>query len=298
MSGPIFGLCPGSRDWIKESGNPITGRDWITAPPQLPKRLDDTDDVMTHLALKKIDAFAGIGHGFYFWNFRTDLYEPQWSYMAALDRGWIPKGNLNDARIKNACQREDLGEFRCVLKHGQIDRAVHDAVAYILKVENLTETVEGQEILNLTGSALHSAAQQVLSEYFEKYRIEGATCDFGGVAMLIEENRTYTDDSLITDDEYFNYVVFRGPPVWTIAVGGVLVAVLAGILGFVLAMRVNPTFNRRVRSTALFRPLVQSKSNLIRSSLNLPMLENYDELDQLWRQPQGGQKGHDSAPSF
>jgi hypothetical protein len=27
-------------------------------------------------------------------NFRTDLYEPVWSYMAALDRGWIPRGSL------------------------------------------------------------------------------------------------------------------------------------------------------------------------------------------------------------
>jgi hypothetical protein len=29
MSGPIFGLCPGSRDWIKEQGNPLTGREWV-----------------------------------------------------------------------------------------------------------------------------------------------------------------------------------------------------------------------------------------------------------------------------
>ena len=29
MSGPIFGLCPGSRDWIKERDNPLTGKDWI-----------------------------------------------------------------------------------------------------------------------------------------------------------------------------------------------------------------------------------------------------------------------------
>jgi glucan 1,3-beta-glucosidase len=33
---------------------------------------------MSHLASKKINAFSGIGHGFYFWNFRTDLNNPQW----------------------------------------------------------------------------------------------------------------------------------------------------------------------------------------------------------------------------
>jgi hypothetical protein len=55
MSGPIFGLCPTSRDWLKESsGNPLTGRDWIQAPPEAPKNRDDTDDVMTMLALKKV----------------------------------------------------------------------------------------------------------------------------------------------------------------------------------------------------------------------------------------------------
>lgn len=47
MSGPIFGLCPVDRDWHKESsGNPATGQDWIRSPPNAPKHLDDTDDVM------------------------------------------------------------------------------------------------------------------------------------------------------------------------------------------------------------------------------------------------------------
>lgn len=64
MSGPSFGLCPATRDWLKEtSGNPLTGHDWVRAPPSAPRQLDDTDDVMRNLAYKKIDAFSGIGHG-------------------------------------------------------------------------------------------------------------------------------------------------------------------------------------------------------------------------------------------
>mmetsp|Transcript_39602 Transcript_39602/g.83244 ORF Transcript_39602/g.83244 Transcript_39602/m.83244 type:complete len:207 (+) Transcript_39602:257-877(+) len=35
---------------------------------------------------KKISTFSGIGHGFYFWNFRTNLSNPQWAYMLALER--------------------------------------------------------------------------------------------------------------------------------------------------------------------------------------------------------------------
>ena len=68
LSGPIYGFCPSTRDWIKESsGDPLTGRDWVKAPPGAPKHLDDTDNVMRNLALKKLDAFARIAHGFYFW---------------------------------------------------------------------------------------------------------------------------------------------------------------------------------------------------------------------------------------
>ena len=68
ISGPIYGLCPTSRDWVKESsGDPLTGRDWVRVPPEAPKHLDDTDNVMRNIALKKLDAFAGTAHGFYFW---------------------------------------------------------------------------------------------------------------------------------------------------------------------------------------------------------------------------------------
>jgi len=229
---------------------------------------------MARLALKKIEAFSGIGHGFYFWNFRTDLYEPQWSYMAALDRGWIPRGNLNDQQVRTACAREDVGAFRCILKHGQIDKAILGALGYIYGSQNLTDTPEAQKVLSLTGSALQTAASEEIEEYFQKFRVQGVTCDFGGIAMLIEENRTLTDDDSIglDDDEYF--VVYKGPPIWILVLVGVIVASLGAIAGFVVAMRYNPSFNRRVQSTALFKPL--SRSSLVRSSCKLD--DYYDEI--------------------
>ena len=68
LSGPIYGFCPTTRDWIKESnGNPLTGRDWVRAPPEAPRHLDDTDNVVRNLALKNLDAYTRIAHGFYFW---------------------------------------------------------------------------------------------------------------------------------------------------------------------------------------------------------------------------------------
>ena len=281
MSGPIFGLCPGSRDWIKERSDPLTGQDWIKAPPQAPRHLDDTDDVMTRLALKKINAFSGIGHGFYFWNFRTDLYEPQWSYMAALDRGWIPRGNLDDERVNDACLHEDDADYQCVLKKNQIDKAILGAVRYILKTQNLTNTTEGEKLLSLKGTQLQEAANKEIKSYFEENRRKGATCDFGGVAMLIEENRTLSDDDAIglTDDEYYGYVVYKGPPIWILVAAGTLVAVISAVLGFVLAMRYNKGFNRRVRSTAIFKPL--SSSKLVRSACNLDDLVQYEEIKRI-----------------
>jgi hypothetical protein len=60
---------------------------------------------------------------------------------------------------------------------------------------------------------------------------------------------------------------------------GVGIACLAGICGFVMAMRFNPRFNERVRKSTMFLPLTKSSNNFLRSSLALPELGNeYEEL--------------------
>jgi hypothetical protein len=284
MSGPAYGMCPCSRDWMKESsGNPLSGQDWIKAPPKAPKHLDDTDDVMRNLALKKIDAFSGIGHGFFFWNFRTDLYEPEWSYMAALERGWIPRGNLNTPAVQNACKREESSTvFKCVLKFGQIDTSIRQAVRWAFNYENLTQTPQAQQILNLTGSDLQSAANAVLTDFFDAYRFDGVTCDFGGVALLIERNTTLVDnaDMFLNDDEYFKVYVDKGPNWVVLIMSGIGIALVGGLAGFVLAMRSNEEFNRRVRESSAFGPIARRGSKAMLSALNLPDM-NYEELENM-----------------
>lgn len=283
MSGPVFGLCPVDRDWLKESsGNPNTGRDWVRAPPEAPRHLDDTDNVMMNLARKKINAFSNIGHGFYFWNFRTDLYEPHWSYMLALDRGWIPNYNLNDPKIRTACDKEDTGEFKCVVKRGQLEQNVHDALAYVLNYENRSDTAEAKAMLNLTGAALVDTANQVIGKFFDDYHAIGATCDFGGIGQLIELNRTLSDDDSVTltDDEYAGYIILHeGPKLWMIIVFVVIGTLVGSLAGFIVAMHVSKGFNRRVRESTIFRPLKNSKSALLRSSLALPALADFQNLD-------------------
>jgi len=273
------------------SGNPFTGRDWVKAPPNAPEHLDDTDNVMRNLALKKIDAFSGVGHGFFFWNFRTDLHQPQWSYLEALDRGWIPQGDLNGEEVNKACAREDSGTaFKCVLKHHLIDKSIHDAVAYAFDIQNKSHTLEAQLVANMTGSELHDAASDILEKFFDDNRHNGATCDFGGVAMLIERNATIIKSGEkpsvpFNDDEYFTQVVVETKETdvgWLVA-GGFLVAVCGGILGFVAAMRTLPKFNKSVQESSAFRPLCRANNPSLRSTLKLPSIAEYEEIQSLNR---------------
>lgn len=231
---------------------------------------------MTRLAYKKINAFSGIGHGFYFWNFRTDLYEPHWSYMAALDRGWIPKGNLNDPKIMNACRKEDNGEFKCVAKHGQLESSVRNGAKYCLEEEGNNQTTY---IDNLSGKELLDEATKLFGEFWEKRRTMGATCDFGGVAALVELNRTLPDDDAYElfgdDDEYFGKIYGSEANLGLIFGTVLIAAVVGGCVGFVVAMNVNKGFNRKVRQSSMFQRM--STVPAVRKSLAFDKFD-YDQL--------------------
>ena len=54
MSGPSFGMCPVDRDWVADTSDTSN---YMHAPPKSPVNLDDTDNVMKNLALKKINTF-------------------------------------------------------------------------------------------------------------------------------------------------------------------------------------------------------------------------------------------------
>lgn len=138
--------------------------------------------------------------------------------MAALERGWIPRGDFRDDAIMNACHKEDNGVYKCSLKKGQLPKNIYGALAYIFGSQNLTNTPEAKQIMNLTGSELETVADGVIGDYFQEFRANGVTCDFGGIAQLLEENRTFSDDDsfgsygLFDDDEYYT-IVNKGPPV-------------------------------------------------------------------------------------
>lgn len=283
MSGPNYGFCPVDRDWSKESsGDPQTGRDWVRAPPNAPKQLDDTDNVITHLAYKKINAFSGIGHGFYFWNFRTDLYEPRWSYMAALDRGWIPKGNLNDAKIMTACMAEDNFSYNCVLRHDASESGVKDALTYILD-QNDDSTKEEYKVLGMSGEAFFEKAEVIVSDYFENNLVKGVTCDFGGIATLAEGNRTVERDDTFwgDDDEYMN-VIYQGPGIWTMILYMSLVGSVCLVGGFFLAIHNSDKFKDKFQRTSMGKALSRRVLNpSIRKSFRLDPDIDYGEVQPL-----------------
>jgi len=92
---------------------------------------------------------------------------------------------------------------------------------------------------------------------------------------LAETNKTHSED-YYTDD-YYNVVEVNTFPFWkiiAITVAGVLVG---SFVGFSLAMRFSPKFNRRVRSSAMLRPMTSSR--VFRKSFGNPIELGYTGLD-------------------
>jgi glucan 1,3-beta-glucosidase len=83
VSGPQFGRCP--REMAMQSFE---------------------DEYMTTLAHKQIAAFNE-GHGWFFWNFRTE-FEPHWDYLEAWKRGWFPR-NVSDVKALKGMAMCDEG---------------------------------------------------------------------------------------------------------------------------------------------------------------------------------------------
>ena len=274
MSGPSFGMCPVTRDWIKER-NALTGRDWMVAPPKAPLHYDDTDNVMMLLAYKKISTYSLVGHGFYFWNFRTDLDEPDWSYLLALDRGWIPQGNFNnDPMILDACRSEDNNDYRCVLKNDVPDDRILGAVGWILGQKN--GTAFEKSAMEMSGADLNEAANQIIGDFFSENKLSGVTCDFGGIAMLVEEDAGPSDDDFVDWD-----VAYFGKPEPVLPWWELTLIIAFGILfgtggGFIIGMRYNKGFNSYVSKTSLGKRMTLSSNNLLKSTLSLNNLAGLD----------------------
>ena len=153
-SGPSFGMCPISNSRSFGVGD---------------------FDVFMQLGAKKLNAFT-VGHGFYFWNFKNEL-DAKWDFLRAAQNGWL---NLKDTdSIRNACVKEDNGEYICRAKRGVHTQDLYSGLNWIC-------TQPGMDCshMNSTFPDLLTRCDHFFTSYWQQNRAKGATCDFGGAASL------------------------------------------------------------------------------------------------------------------
>jgi glucan 1,3-beta-glucosidase len=161
MSGPSFGKCPVTSDNAFEQ--------------------EDDLDFTRNLNMKKLNAFA-LGHGWYFWNFKTEI-GTRWSYLALIRQGAFPKNVSSYAAedgVFEACEKEDKGDFVCAAKRGVKKYELENSKAYACNAPGM----------NCTGvedrfATLEEQCDWIFDKYWHLNRESGATCDFGGAGHLL-----------------------------------------------------------------------------------------------------------------
>lgn len=160
QSGPMFGKCPISNS----------------------NMYGDDDAMFRKLGAKKLNAFT-VGHGFYFWNFKTEL-DSKWDFMRAVEKGWLPL--LNTPVVDSACKAEDNGEFYCQAKRGVRDSSLESGLKFAVGALGLDQKQLAEKYPTLLAQC-----DYVFNLYWSKNRVSGATCDFGGAASLRSPRNAY-----------------------------------------------------------------------------------------------------------
>ncbi|POM77566.1 Glucan 1,3-beta-glucosidase, partial [Phytophthora palmivora] len=217
QSGPAFGKCP-------VTSNTAFGQD---------------DDVKfaRNLNLKKLNAFA-LGHGWYFWNFKTELGS-RWNFLELVRQGVFPKNvsSYHDSEdVFSACDKEDRGEFLCAAKRGIHPDDLERGLDYACSGNH----VDCSDI-DTKFPTIEERADWAFNEYWHAYRYSGATCDFGGAAHLLSTNQTPPTPSL---DQHLHLATSPFSPVMIVV--WCFVGVAAGIIVVVVAgMRILARHQRR-----------------------------------------------------
>ncbi|RLN44751.1 hypothetical protein BBJ29_008688 [Phytophthora kernoviae] len=161
MSGPSFGKCP------------------VTSNSSF-NQLDDKE-LTRSLTLKKLNGFA-LGHGWYFWNFKTE-FATKWSFLHLAREGMFPK-NVSDYHesdgVEAACRKEDRGDFVCRAKRGVHQYELKNGLAFAC---NFPE-IDCKDI-KTRFLTLEEQCDWAFNEYWHLNREKGATCDFGGAGHLL-----------------------------------------------------------------------------------------------------------------
>ena len=92
-SAPSFGNCAVSKPWENE------------------------DEIMQKLGQRKLSAFDEAA-GWFFWNFKLEIQNPQWSWQASTQRGWLP-ANLSAHHVGPRPMQQYLNV--CTTDKAQLD---------------------------------------------------------------------------------------------------------------------------------------------------------------------------------
>ncbi|KAE9326343.1 hypothetical protein PF008_g16667 [Phytophthora fragariae] len=228
QSGPSFGLCP------------------ITSNTSFGQQ-DDYDELefTRNLNMKKLNAFA-VGHGWYFWNFKTE-FGSRWSFLDLVRKGAFPKNVSNyrtEEEVFTACLVEDKGAFICAAKrgvqHSDLDRGLDFACG------GNDDKVDCSNIKERF-STLEERCDWAFNKYWHAHREEGATCDFGGAAHL----RAIPSPSSVERQEFLASSVSKEILIWT------LIGVVVGFSGLAVVVAIT-----RHRRRAEYSPLIGHAVNV------------------------------------
>jgi glucan 1,3-beta-glucosidase len=211
QSGPAFGKCPVTSSTAFEQ--------------------DDDMEFARNLNLKKLNAFA-LGHGWYFWNFKTELGS-RWNFLELVRQGAFPKNvssyHEENDEVFSACDREDHGEFLCAAKRGVHPDDLERGIAF---------ACDGDHVdcfkIDLKVLTLEECADWAFNEYWHVHRHSGATCDFGGAAHLLSTNKGAATPRLGQHEQQqrLHVATAHSSPemivVWCAVAAGIVAVVAAG----------------------------------------------------------------------
>lgn len=195
VSSPSFGMCPTDISWVSSSSDTNISRGPL--PKSSPFVKDDSlnvdQNVLKELAHKKISSFSRSTHGWYFWNFRTEI-SLRWDYLRAVEQGWIPK-NIEELNpnLDSSCLKEDQGSYLCLSKRNIFEETIKGGLYWVEMTEGVTQS-NLSWIDKLHGHQLTNHADDIFNNFWHQNYIDGVSCDFGGAAELIEipiQNSTY-----------------------------------------------------------------------------------------------------------
>jgi len=117
------------------------------------------------------------------------------------------------------------------------------------------------------------------------HSLQGATCDFGGVAVLERRDVLDTDDEFDDDWNDDSIIVVKGFSTTKVVYIAVFGSLLGGFIGFTIAMKTSKRFNVAVRKSIVGKSFRNNKMFLGENSFfgakGMPVLDDDGDYDEI-----------------